>query len=449
MSLRSLVFVAATAALAASADPVQLLPANAADQFVDNCRQKNLFFPLAATDKAPAGIRMQSAKQANPIWNGGESSVATVADVAEGDLLVLTIAARGVSDKGKGDILAKFQDSGYNGIIRENVTTEKDWAWHRYTTVAKQDYPAGSLRLHLYPGAVRQVVEFRAITLENYGKVKIALPPLSEAPAFGSDPIPDAPEPPKPVTLAPLSAEEKAIPRYVMLKLDDFNASKPAKGVHPWYRRVADFLKGKNLKAGFGVVVNSLEGADNAEWIKWVQENSEDNGGSFEFWNHGWNHAMNFDFEGQKIASEFQTPSLAYQRENLNKSQSLFQEKTGLTFHSFGSAGNGFNEHTSVVLAEHPEIEVWMYGNGKSPAGKLVLGRPLNLEYAVGKVGLQEFLKAYQHHRTDLRNGVVLQGHPNMWNDDVFAEFKKVVEVLVEDGWTFTTPHEYYTKYKK
>ena len=43
---------------------------------------------------------------------------------------------------------------------------------------------------------------------------------------------------------------------------------------------------------------------------------------------------------------------------------------------------------------------------------------------------------------------LLLQGHPNMWGDDVFAEFKKVVEQLEADGWIFTTPHEYYNKFQ-
>ena len=443
--MNTIPLVLATALVATvSATPVPLLPDNATEQYAANCRRPNLFSALAPTASAPAGIRMQSDKRADPIWNGGESAVATIADVHEGDLLVLTVATRGASDKGKGDILAKLQGSDYVGVIRANIAATGDWAWRRHVGTAKKDYPAGALRLHLYPGAARQVVEFRAISLENYGKTdKSALPALPAAPQFGTDPIPDAPEAPKPIVLAPLTAEEKARPRYVMLKLDDMNAK--GKGVHPRYTRVADYLRGKGLKAAFGVVINSLEN-DNPSWCQWVRENSEDNGGNFEFWDHGWDHAMNIG--GDKNVHEYKGTSLEHQREHMKKAHDLFQAKTGLVIHSFGSAGNAFDANTITVLSEHPEVEVWMYGNAKDTAGKLVLGRPLNLEYAVGKIDFQAFVKGYQSKRTSLPY-LLLQGHPNMWGDDVFAEFKKVVDQLVADGWIFTTPHEYATKYRK
>ena len=440
-SLLSCLLLASSVAV--SADPVQLLPPDAATQYANGCRRPGLFTALDATAQAPAGIRMRSEKRSDPIWNGGESAVATIADVHEGDLLVLTVATRGVSEKGKGDILAKLQGSDYVGVIRENIPSTADWTWHRYTAVAKKDYPAGSFRLHLYPGAARQTVEFRALSLENHGHAdKSALPALPPPPQFGNDPIPDAPEPPKPIVLPPLSAEEKAIPRYVMLKLDDMTAK--GKGVHPSYTRVADYLRSKGLKAGFGVIVNSLEN-DNPEWCRWVSENSEDNGGNFEFWDHGWDHAMNIGGDNQ--CHEYRGTSLEHQREHMRKAHDLFLEKTGLVLHSFGSAGNAFDANTTTVLSEHPEVEVWMYGNPKNPGGKLVLGRPMNLEYAVGKIDFQTFLKGYQSKRTSLRNGLCLQGHPNMWSAAVFEEFKKVVEQLEADGWIFTTPHEYFTKY--
>ena len=443
MSIRILVASLAIGSLTSLAAPVQLLPQDAAAQYEAGCRRPNLFAALEKTVSAPAGIRMRSEKKSDPIWNGGESAVTTAADVHEGDLLVLTVAARGVSEKGKGEILAKLQGSDYVGVIRETIPSTKDWAWYRFVGTAKADYPAGSLRLHLYPGGARQVVEFRALSLENYGKTdKSSLPPLPPAPQFGSDPIPDAPEPPKPIVLQPLSAEEKARPRYVMLKLDDMSAK--GKGVHPRYTRVADYLRGKGLKAGFGVVINSLEN-DNPSWCKWVSENSEDNGGNFEFWDHGWDHAMNIG--GDKNVHEYRGTSIEHQREHMKKAHDLFQEKTGLVIHSFGSAGNSFDDNTATVLSEHPEVEVWMYGNAKNTGGKLVLGRPLNLEYAVGKIDFQSFLKGYQSKRTSLPY-LLLQGHPNMWDDAVFAEFQKVVEQLEADGWVFTTPHEYYNKFQ-
>ena len=84
---------------------------------------------------------------------------------------------------------------------------------------------------------------------------------------------------------------------------------------------------------------------------------------------------------------------------------------------------------------------MWLYGDARNPAGKLVLRRSLNLEHAVGKVDYQTFLRAYQNQR--MRDYLVLQGHPMMWDAARLEAFKQIVEQLQEDGWIFVTPYEF------
>ena len=424
------------AVLTAATASESLLPADAAARLAD--RKPGLFTHLDVSGDIPDGCLLRTVQAADPIWHGGESSVETVAPVAEGDLLVLTVATRGVSRTGKPRFLVKVQGSDYVGVIREEIPADDGWQWHRYAGVAKKAYEAGALRAHLYPAYGCQAVEFRGLRLENFGAVdKSALPPLPSAPDFGGDALvpPDAPPPPKPVELPPLTDAERAKPRYLMLKLDDVGARN-----YRQYFRVVKFLEEKDIVAGFGVVVNSIEDADGA-YIDWLRRIARENGGRVEFWNHGWDHYMKGN------VCEFKGTGLAHQREHLAKSQDVFREKTGIVMHALGTAGNACDSDTPKALAERPDITVWIYGGEKNTGGKLVLRRTFNLEYAVGKIDFNKFAGPYKSRRLD--DYAIIQGHPNIWNDQSFEEFKKVVGQLLDDGWIFTTPHEFATKHAK
>ena len=109
--------------------------------------------------------------------------------------------------------------------------------------------------------------------------------------------------------------------------------------------------------------------------------------------------------------------------------------------HTIGTAGNAGNADTMKALKERPEMKVWLFGQGKDD-DVMVLGRWLNLEHAVGKVSYDVFAKAYERQRQ--KEYVVLQGHAAMWSDAMFEDFKRIVELLENDGWLFVTPYEFY-----
>ena len=84
---------------------------------------------------------------------------------------------------------------------------------------------------------------------------------------------------------------------------------------------------------------------------------------------------------------------------------------------------------------------MWLYGNPKSDGGKRVLKRTFNLEHSVGRISFESFAKGYAKHRLD--EYAVIQGHPNMWNDQSWNAFKKIVEQLIADGWKFSVPQDF------
>ena len=398
----------------------------------------------------PEGVLVTTDKALDPIYRI-ETSAAVPCAVRKGDLIVLTAAVRGATPSGGPfAVLVKFQDNTYTGALRANLTGTGDrWQWCRLTGVAPKDYAAGSMRLHVYPWTGSQQVEIRGWRLENLGATaKSALPPLAAAPEWPAGEIrpPAAPPKPQPVELAPLAEADRARKRYVMLKIDDVGNHRG--GVHPRFARVADYLASKKLKSGFGVIVKSIEQTPNRDYIDWIRRNAVENGGCIEFWNHGWDHAMGFTCtedddcdKSVKFHGEHAT-GLVHQRRHLARALDTFKKHTGLTMHTLGTAGNAGNANTAAALRERPEVRVWLFGDTKSDSGTLVLGRWLNLEHAVGKVDYDTFVRAYQHQRT--RDYVVLQGHAAMWSDAMFEDFKRIVELLEKDGWTFVTPYEYY-----
>lgn len=256
---------------------------------------------------------------------------------------------------------------------------------------------------------------------------------------------PEPPPPPKAVEFEPLTPEQYAKKRYVMLKIDD--VGNHAGDVHPRFARVADYLASKRLKSGFGVIVKSIEKTPNDRYVAWLKRNAVENGGFIEFWDHGWDHAMGFrckeddDCDHEKKYSGEHATGLLHQRRHLALALDTFKKWTGLTMHTLGTAGNAGNADTLAALRERPEMKVWLFGKGEAD-DVLILGRWLKLEYAVGKVGYVDFTKNYRNHR--MRDYVVLQGHAAMWSDAMFEDFKKIVELLENDGWIFVTPYEFY-----
>lgn len=379
-------------------------------------------------------------------WNlqvVGPSSV----PVEAGDTLAVAFAIRAVS--GNGLVVVKLQDAGNQALLRQNVAADTTWRKAVFPLVASSNYAAGGLRLAFFLGLQKQEIEMGGVTVLDFGKAikpeQIALPALAALPAVSRAVPPARPAateaavPAGPFTLPTLPPLTSIAPRYVMLKLDDLKGL-PA-GVHPRFVRVADYLARSHLNLSFGIIVNSFDTAGDAAFA-WIKAHAVENGGLIEFWNHGWDHAMKMQVDGVDCTAEFSGPSYAYQAEHMQKACKRMQEKTGLTFHSFGSAGNATDATGARVLEEQPDIKVWLYGDPKAKTTKFVLRRTLNLEDRVGHVSFDAFMKSYAGQRNI--EYVLLQGHPGAWSDESFVEFQHVVALLVADKWTFTTPYAFY-----
>ncbi|NLB69337.1 MAG: hypothetical protein GX804_06615 [Lentisphaerae bacterium] len=207
-------------------------------------------------------------------------------------------------------------------------------------------------------------------------------------------------------------------------------------------KRTADYLKSRNLPGTFGICVKSLENAPQA-YPDWIRANAYQNGGLFEFWQHGWDHAMNIKWKGKTYTAEFAVEDADYQRERFDKSQSVFLDRVGIPLQGFNAPCGVTTSHTLDILRDHPEITYCLFYpiEAEKSAGKFVFRRSFNLEASVGKIEYNEFCRQYRNRRGD--DYAVIQGHPDMWNDSSFHDFKMIVDLLLDDGWIFTTPSQY------
>lgn len=419
-----------------------LFPPDGLEQLAGGDRWQ--FVLLPEEEAMPKGLRAASEKTLQPIWLV-ESSVAVPFGVRKGDLVAFSAIARGAAAEGDAELRIKLQDKTYEGVFNEAVRGDGKWHRRRVFGIAKRDYPAGTMRLHIYPGGKRQIIEVRGWTLRNYGQVDAdALPPLEPDPVGWPEEslqMPDAPPPPGPIELPALSSAEKAIPHYVIIKLDDFGSGPAGSALYPRGLRVTEIMKRRGLPASLGICCKSLEWG-NPKYYDWLRENARANGGLFDYWQHGWSHEMNVKWtDGKTYPGEYGIPDYEYQKRNFDLAQDTFKAKTGLVLDGFCAPCGAITDETRRLLREHPEITTWLYGDTERPEGKFAFRRTCNLECRVGVVETGPFVAQYKGQRT--RDYIMLQGHPFLWNDDSFAAFERILDRLVEDGWTFVTHSTY------
>jgi peptidoglycan/xylan/chitin deacetylase (PgdA/CDA1 family) len=220
--------------------------------------------------------------------------------------------------------------------------------------------------------------------------------------------------------------------QLVILKADDFEFE-PYNIISPGWKRFITYIEDWNLQASAGITGISLEQGNGAYFstIKAIN-----NRGNIEFFNHGYSHLLNASDSYGKKYSEFQNTTYEYQREHLLKTQTLAQEKLGITLHAFGAPGNAIDGNTTKAIESIDEIKVWFRG---VPSSKL----NLEIGYIETTPDNPDFQYFVDHYNPNLKY-LTLQIHPWGWSEKQFSQFKRITEYLLNQGATFITPYEYY-----
>lgn len=225
------------------------------------------------------------------------------------------------------------------------------------------------------------------------------------------------------------------IRQFVILKADDLVHDKVNVISKNWYKFL-DYVVSEKIKSSVGLVVNSLETDDERYpgLLKYLNRT-----GYVELWIHGYDHRLGVKYPNGDLYDEFRNSSLEFQKEQIKKALDLSKQKLDFTMQTFGAPGNAIDENTSIALDAFDEIKVWFFG--REDSDKLVLHRSEEMEFPVGNPDFNSFLKNY----SVSSNYIVFQIHPNMWDENQFNEFKKIIDFLKEEKCTFILPREFYS----
>lgn len=343
----------------------------------------------------------------------------------------------------KGAVYLRFHDARKKIIDSDklpNVAIDKGGDWQHYSlqAVAPENAVSVAVWVHSWSGATG-IIDFDDFTLEQVDGAA-AVPPSAVPPQTEIQPGPAA------SVAKTVAVREK--PAMIVIKADDLKLSQGGR-IPPAWMRLLDILKARHLKAGFGIICNSLEG-DSPHYIQWIKDAQAT--GLIEFWFHGYTHDVRTE-NGVECA-EFVGRPYEDQKQRFDRSLKLFEDRTGVAFQTFGPPGGGragsFDETTVRVMADVPAMKIWLYpqplddaGRRLQAAGKVaILDRvwQVNIEQPLFKPNAGAFITGY--HKFPARDYFVIQGHPGKWTDEGFAEFEKILDFLVAQNAVFVTPAE-------
>jgi hypothetical protein len=225
----------------------------------------------------------------------------------------------------------------------------------------------------------------------------------------------------------------KVFNQIIMLKVDDFQFQ-PANTITQSWNKFINYIQSRKIKASLGIIGNSLLTA-NEQLGNYLKGLSDSN--TFEFWNHGYDHVLSQTDSKGNLYSEFWNTPYSQQKEHLLLTQWLAKTKIGITLTVFGAPGNSFDSNTQRAVEEIPEITTWYFGPDQST--KRVLKRFVDIEFPTSYPDYNQFVSKYD----STKDYLVLQIHPNSWDENRFIEFEKVIDFLIEKDVTFMNPTEY------
>jgi len=220
--------------------------------------------------------------------------------------------------------------------------------------------------------------------------------------------------------------------RVAIVKADD------VRGITPKWDRFFTLSKGKGVKVSAGIICNSLQG-NKKKYFDWL--NKLGASGSVEFWNHGWDHKRWTTGEKKKI-SEFGGSGYEHQKKHFNDSQKLMKKILGVAPVAFGTPFNAVDADTVKVMNEDTDMRMFFCYRAKGLANKVIAPMSLRGESdGTGKPNFEKF-KAQYIKKQNL-SFTAIQFHPNGFSNAHFAEYAKILDFLIAEGWTFMLPAEY------
>jgi len=218
----------------------------------------------------------------------------------------------------------------------------------------------------------------------------------------------------------------------IILKLDDLKAPNNTCSSIP----ALDYLKTKQIKAGFGAIVNTFDATSLNTLSPYLHATNSKGEKLFEIWNHGLDH----------VSPEFLGTTYAYQKAHFDQATQLIKQLLGVQMHSFGTPFNANDATTNTVMSEDPNYKVMLFGNVNFAAstGIVNLTHRVDMEITAGTLSYDYLVTNYAKYKDNYADYMVLQGHPLLWDAAELEQFKQIIDYLIAQGCEFVLPYEYY-----
>ena len=236
--------------------------------------------------------------------------------------------------------------------------------------------------------------------------------------------------------------------KVVIIKCDDFRGSSPA------WTNLLQVTRTLGIKVGLGVICTNCidhilatnQSATYRNTTNWMQ--SQETIGDVEFWNHAWDHTQWTNTGGQNV-SEYNGSGLAYMQLHMAESQDALSNALGHTVCSFGTAYNGFDTNTAIVINATPALRLFFatsvttVRNGGLNASVAAMG----IISESDGTGLPNSTKFATTYPGGPAGPVSLQFHPASFvsnsGTNSLLEFQKIMQYLQTNGYAILKPSEY------
>lgn len=236
-------------------------------------------------------------------------------------------------------------------------------------------------------------------------------------------------------------------PLVVIIKADDFNDYSTN-----WQRFFA-ILQQNDISAAAGVT-STLISSNHSAIIK-IRELSglrrSNNQPLIEFWNHGYDHAGD-----NGDSPEFDNSDVDLQKKHLQLAQRFFSDSLHIIAKTFSAPHNRSTTATLHALSCIPELNVimryknhekfslkrpWIDPNKKKfkPGDKICLNIKFQYLLDIPSTDVENYFKAGEKD-----NYLLIQLHPNPWDENDFNDFQKMISFLKGKNVKFMTPDEYF-----
>lgn len=237
----------------------------------------------------------------------------------------------------------------------------------------------------------------------------------------------------------------KANQTVVIIKADDLGNMTPN-----WQKYISMTID-NNIASSIGVITKNMTDRATIEKVKEYSNLKNDKGESIlEFWNHGYDHSKTnkiYEFNGTDLTSQIN---------DIKRSQTFFKDSLGLVCTTFSAPYNQSSKVTYEALKSFHEIKIWMcyqrnekqfhstwinpyFTKVKSNQSKIILDVKSESVYHIPFVSVEAFFKANKY-----APYLVIQIHPNAWQDHDYADFQSLIEYLKTKNVIFMTPLQYF-----